>query len=70
MDDKYLEKKLKEAMKEIEDIDFIGYTNKVIKMRNQKALYRAYNILDNLRDKAINLSTKEMLRQRSDKDVN
>lgn len=57
----YLQKKIEEAMRDLENIDCLTIKNKSIFLKNQKKINRAYKLLDKMREEIINERIKNKL---------
>lgn len=63
----YLQKKIEEAMCDLENIDCLTVKNKSIFLENQKKINRAYNLLDKMREEIINERIKNKLAKQKQK---
>ena len=63
----YLQKKIEEAMCDLENIDCLTVKNKSIILENQKRINRAYKLLDKMREEIINERIKNKLAKQKQK---
>lgn len=63
----YLQKKIEEAMCDLENIDCLTIKNKSTFLENQKRINRAYNLLDKMREEIINERIKNKLAKQKQK---
>lgn len=63
----YLQKKIEEAMCDLENIDCVTIKNKSTFLENQKKINRAYNLLDKMREEIINERIKNKLAKQKQK---
>ena len=63
----YLQKKIEEAMCDLENIDCLTVKNKSIFLENQKKINKAYKLLDKMREEIINERIKNILAKQKQK---
>ena len=63
----YLQKKIEEAMCDLENIDCLTVKNKKIFLENQKKINKAYKLLDKMREEIINERIKNKLAKQKQK---
>ena len=63
----YLQKKIEEAMCDLENIDCLTVKNKSIFLENQKKINKAYELLDKIREQIINERLKNKLAKQKQK---
>lgn len=63
----YLQKKIEEAMCDLENIDCLTVKNKKTFLENQKEINRAYKLLDKMREEIINERIKNKLAKQKQK---
>lgn len=63
----YLQKKIEEAMCDLENIDCLTVKNKKTFLENQKKINRAYKLLDKMREEIINERIKNKLAKQKQK---
>lgn len=63
----YLQKKIEEAMCDLENIDCLTIKNKKTFLENQKKINRAYKLLDKMREEIINEIIKNKLAKQKQK---
>lgn len=63
----YLQKKIEEAMCDLENIDCLTIKSKKTFLENQKKINRAYKLLDKMREEIINERIKNKLAKQKQK---
>lgn len=63
----YLQKKIEEAMCDLENIDCLTIKNKSTFFENQKRINRAYKLLDKMREEIINERIKNKFAKQKQK---
>lgn len=63
----YLQKKIEEAMCDLENIDCLTIKNKSTFLENQKRINRVYKLLDKMREEIINERIKNKLAKQKQK---
>ena len=62
-----LQKKIEEAMCDIENIDYLTIKNKRTFLKNQKKINKAYELLDKMREQIINERIQNQLAKQPQK---
>ena len=62
-----LQKKIEEAKRDIENIDYLTIKNKRTFLENQKKINKAYKLLDKMREEIINERIKNKLAKQKQK---
>ena len=63
----YVQKKIEEAMNDLDNIDCLTVKNKNVFLENQKKINRAYDLLDKIRNEILNERIQNKLAKQKQK---